>query len=247
MKKNAIIIFIIVIIALTYNSITKEEVTQKNELQDKNTIEYRIEEQQNLISNTEQIIYNTNDNVEFTNYIETINSDITTITNKQELSPIDKETLKNTFITLTDFIFYNGEIKGTTFSELTQTAKEKVISIYEKIDAKIESVYPGYKEMIKDTSIKTYSNIKEKLDPFVCAVTQGQKSTYKGNTDRDRCFEHQLSFINALSVSVLNHNGVSDGIPRDGNQINCTSKSRVKLDNIRQENKVISIKHIVQN
>jgi hypothetical protein len=67
MKKNAIIIFIIVIIALTYNSVTKKEVTQKNELQDKNTIEYRVEEQQNLISNTEPIIDNTNDNVEFTN------------------------------------------------------------------------------------------------------------------------------------------------------------------------------------
>lgn len=198
MKKNAIIIFIIVIIALTYNSITKEEVTQKNELQDKNTIEYRVEEQQNLITNTEPIIDNTNDNVEFTNYIETINSDITTITNKQELSPIDKETLKNTFITLTDFIFYNGEIKGTTFSELTQTAKEKVISIYEKIDAKIESVYPGYKEMIKDTSIKTYSNIKEKLVDLKDQI----QINYKNEIGEDR-YNDQVETFNEGKENMI--------------------------------------------
>ena len=198
MKKNAIIIFIIVIIALTYNSITKEEVTQKNELQDKNTIEYRVEEQQNLISNTEPIIDNSNDNVEFTNYIETINSDITTITNKQELSPIDKETLKNTFITLTDFIFYNGEIKGTTFSELTQTAKEKVISIYEKIDAKIESVYPGYKEMIKDTSIKTYNNIKEKLVDLKDQI----KINYKNEIGEDR-YNDQVETFNEGKENMI--------------------------------------------
>lgn len=198
MKKNAIIIFIIVIIALTYNSLTKEEVTQKNELQDKNTIEYRVEEQQNLISNTEPIIDNTNDNAEFTNYIETINSDITTITNKQELSPIDKETLKNTFITLTDFIFYNGEIKGTTFSELTQTAKEKVISIYEKIDAKIESVYPGYKEMIKDTSIKTYNNIKEKLVDLKDQI----KINYKNEIGEDR-YNDQVETFNEGKENMI--------------------------------------------
>lgn len=191
MKKNAILILIIVIVALTYNSINKKEEITKKELKDKNTIEYRIEEEQNLIINEEPIVDNTNDNLEFTNYIETVNSDITTITNKEELTPLDKETLKNTFITLTDFIFYNGEIKGTTFNELTNIAKEKVLSIYETIDNKIESVYPGYKEMIKETSIKTYTNIKAKIVELKDQIT----TNYKNQIGEDR-YNDQIETFN---------------------------------------------------
>ena len=198
MKKNAILIFIIVLIALTYNSLTKEEKTAKQELKDKNTIEYRIEEEQNLITDEKPITNSTKDNVEFTNYIETVNSDITTITNKQELTPLDKETLKNTFITLTDFIFYNGEIKGTTFNELTTTAKEKVISIYETIDAKIESVYPGYKEMIKDTSIKTYTNIKEKIVDLKDQI----QTNYKNEIGEDR-YNAQVETFNEGKENMI--------------------------------------------
>ena len=198
MKKNAILIFIIVLIALTYNSLTKEEKTAKQELKDKNTIEYRIEEEQNLITDEKPITNSTKDNVEFTNYIETVNSDITTITNKQELTPLDKETLKNTFITLTDFIFYNGEIKGTTFNELTTTAKEKVISIYENIDAKIESVYPGYKEMIKDTSIKTYNNIKEKIVDLKDQI----QTNYKNEIGEDR-YNAQVETFNEGKENMI--------------------------------------------
>ena len=198
MKKNAILIFIIVLIALTYNSLTKEEKTAKQELKDKNTIEYRIEEEQNLITDEKPITNSTKDNVEFTNYIETVNSDITTITNKQELTPLDKETLKNTFITLTDFIFYNGEIKGTTFNELTTTAKEKVISIYETIDAKIESVYPGYKEMIKDTSIKTYNNIKEKIVDLKDQI----QTNYKNEIGEDR-YNAQVETFNEGKENMI--------------------------------------------
>ena len=198
MKKNAILIFIIVLIALTYNSLTKSEKTAKQELKDKNTIEYRIEEEQNLITDEKPITNSTKDNVEFTNYIETVNSDITTITNKQELTLLDKETLKNTFITLTDFIFYNGEIKGTTFNELTTTAKEKVISIYETIDAKIESVYPGYKEMIKDTSIKTYNNIKEKIVDLKDQI----QTNYKNEIGEDR-YNAQVETFNEGKENMI--------------------------------------------
>ena len=47
-----------------------------------------------------------------------------------------KEKLENTFITLTDFIFYDGTIKGMTFDELTDTAKQEILDLYEKIDSK---------------------------------------------------------------------------------------------------------------
>lgn len=74
-----------------------------------------------------------------------------------------KEKFKEYFITIVDFIFYDKEIKGYTFDELTNSAKLKIISIALKIDDKIEKNIPGYKETISSTGNKVYTNIKERL------------------------------------------------------------------------------------
>lgn len=74
-----------------------------------------------------------------------------------------KDKFKEYFITIVDFIFYDGEIKGYTFDELSGTAKAKVISFALKIDSKIEEYIPGYKESISSTTGKVYTDIKEKL------------------------------------------------------------------------------------
>lgn len=74
-----------------------------------------------------------------------------------------KEKFKQYFITIVDFIFYDEEIKGYTFDELSDIAKIKIISFALKIDNKIEEYIPGYKETISATSNRVYSDIKEKL------------------------------------------------------------------------------------
>ena len=89
-------------------------------------------------------------------------NEVSELDSEKSLSQKTKESLKKTFITLTDFIFYDGTIKGKTFKELSSEAQEKVLELYEKLDSKIESVFPNYKEEIKDTSTKTYSKVKEK-------------------------------------------------------------------------------------
>ena len=66
---------------------------------------------------------------------------------------------KSVFVDVVDFIFYDKEIKGYTFKGLTNTAKLKIISIALKIDNKIDSYFPGY----KDTIGEKYRNVKEKL------------------------------------------------------------------------------------
>jgi len=66
---------------------------------------------------------------------------------------------KSVFVDVVDFIFYDKEIKGYTFKGLTNTAKLKIISIALKIDNKIDSYFPGY----KDTMGEKYRNVKEKL------------------------------------------------------------------------------------
>ena len=100
---------------------------------------------------------------EFVTYINNVEQEVTTITEKEEVTAEDQKVLENTFITLTDFIFYDGEINGVTFDELTDAAKEKVLDIYDKIDTKIESVFPNYKEDIASTSKDVYANIKKKI------------------------------------------------------------------------------------
>lgn len=99
---------------------------------------------------------------EVVEYINNVTNEVSELNSEKSLSQKTKESLKKTFITLTDFIFYDGTIKGKTFKELSSEAQEKVLELYEKLDSKIESVFPNYKEEIKDTSTKTYSKVKEK-------------------------------------------------------------------------------------
>lgn len=118
-------------------------------------------ESQNLI--IEDIVIETATEEEFVTYIDSIDYQVEVLTAKEELTTDEKTTLENTFITLTDFIFYGGTINGKTFAKLTTEAKQQVLSIYEKIDSKIESKIPGYKEKISETATKSYEDIKTKI------------------------------------------------------------------------------------
>lgn len=74
-----------------------------------------------------------------------------------------KDNLKNGFISIVDFIFYDAEINGYTFKELGNIAKLKIIGIALKMDSKIEEYIPEYKEAISSTSGKVYTDIKMRL------------------------------------------------------------------------------------
>ncbi len=71
--------------------------------------------------------------------------------------------LKDGFVKVIDFLFYDGKIYDKTFSELSNSAKIKIISLALKIDAKIDEYFPNYKETISNTTSKLYTNIKTKL------------------------------------------------------------------------------------
>lgn len=68
---------------------------------------------------------------------------------------------KATFITIVDFLFYDGTIKGITFNELTDDGKQKVLEIANKIDVKLEEVSPGYKDKISSTTSNAYNKASE--------------------------------------------------------------------------------------
>lgn len=67
--------------------------------------------------------------------------------------------IKKNFVTLIDFIFYKGTIKGKTFEELSDAAKAKVIYYTLLVDHKIDEVWPDYKKTIKDKT----NDLKAKL------------------------------------------------------------------------------------
>lgn len=70
-----------------------------------------------------------------------------------------RDKAKQLFVDIIDFIFYDKEIKGVKFNELTNEAKLKIIEIALNVDKKIDSKFPNYKESVKES----ISNAKGKL------------------------------------------------------------------------------------
>lgn len=102
-------------------------------------------------NNNEETIVNHNADIEVLNYVKSIEND----SNNGITS-----TLKSGFITIVDFLFYNGNIKGHTFNELTTKAKLEVLETALFIDKKIDEIFPDYKETISSSTNKIYTNIK---------------------------------------------------------------------------------------
>lgn len=89
------------------------------------------------------------------NYVKSTENDIVSYSE----TPTFKERAKASFIKIVDFIFYDGEIKGVTWNEISNKAKAKVVYYALIIDNKIDNKWPNYKE---NTSNKL-KDIKERL------------------------------------------------------------------------------------
>ena len=150
--KKAIILTICILLSVTACTTKKEETVANKDSIETKEITLVTEQDTTKIATDEEVV----------EYIEDVTNEVETLTEEESLSEKTKQSLKKAFITLTDFIFYDGTIKGKTFKELSYEAQTKILELYEKLDTKIESVFPNYKEEIKDTSTKTYSKAKEK-------------------------------------------------------------------------------------
>ena len=158
----------------SYNQ-NNEVITEfKEELdnnQDNEIITESKEEDQNNSSNepNNEIEDNNaqNSTVNYSNDDETViqtfnnlNEEINNILNSENVENA-KETAKGTFITIVDFIFYDSEINGVTFDELTDEGKQKILELANKIDTKIENKFPNYKETISDSAKKAFNKASE--------------------------------------------------------------------------------------
>lgn len=119
-----------------------EEVSKKNNETIKNEVT------KPSLSNKDNTIINEMDN--------TLNS-----INTESSSSNFSDKAKATFISIVDFLFYDGTIKGVTFNELTDAGKQKVLELANKIDVKLEEKAPGYKDKISSTTSNAYNKASE--------------------------------------------------------------------------------------
>lgn len=143
----------------------KEEVKKEIKEKEDNKEEIKINSKQN--DNENKDISNNKDTIKNDNYNEKDNiviDELNNTLNNIEKSTRDenfKDKASSTFISIVDFLFYDGTIKGISFDELTEKGKEKVLEISSKIDVKLEEKCPGYKETISNSTSKAYQKASE--------------------------------------------------------------------------------------
>lgn len=129
----------------------KEEVTTKNTEQIKNDIttsQTTSVSKNGTTSTKKKDIKNADEDV-----IAYFNNEVNTADTKS------KGTLKNAFIKVVDFIFYDKDINGYYFKDLTASAKLKVIGLALKLDNIIDSHFPGYKDELSSSYNKAKDNL----------------------------------------------------------------------------------------
>lgn len=72
-----------------------------------------------------------------------------------------KSKVTGAFITIVDFIFYDSEINGIKFDDLSDAAKQNVLDTATQIDELIMKKFPNYKEDISSTTSKAFTKASE--------------------------------------------------------------------------------------
>lgn len=113
---------------------------------------------------------------EVVNYFSQQEKNITTYNDENNGS--FRESVKNTFVSIVDFVFYDGTIGGYKFKDLTTSAKLTILKIAFSIDNKIDSYFPNYKDGIK----ATFSDLKSKVIAMYLEYTAKLCETVGSNT-----------------------------------------------------------------
>ncbi|MDD2181109.1 MAG: hypothetical protein PHW32_01940 [Bacilli bacterium] len=120
---------------------------------------------------------------EVLSYFRILENDTKENTNESILTKV-KDRLDLAFFATVDFLFYDKEIKGITFDELSDKAKVEILEIANSIDTMISKQFPTYKETIKDTGNKTYEFIGDQIGKLKNKI-KGEIGTEKYNNILD--------------------------------------------------------------
>lgn len=102
------------------------------------------------------ITYNENETIVLEKFQE-LGEDIKENINSEKLL----EKGKQYFIYSVDFLFYDKEINGIKFKDLSEASRKQLINDINEIDDLICSKFPNYKEDISDTTNKAYAKASQ--------------------------------------------------------------------------------------
>lgn len=149
----------------------EEKVTNSKNNKENDTILHNeetksVNQEENIISNDDKIDsakqpeQYTEDDKTVINTFNNIENEVDNLL-QSEATESTKDKLKGTFITVVDFIFYDAEINGIKFDDLTEGAKQNILETANNIDSKIDKKFPGYKETISDKTKNAYNKASE--------------------------------------------------------------------------------------
>ncbi len=143
-----------------YNSVyndTTKKVVENSETIDKVDSTITESKSNTEINNEEKTVnYSNNDSV----VINSLENTLEKVKNTRADSKFI-DSAKGVFITIVDFLFYDGEISGVSFGELTENGKQEVLKLANKIDNAIEEKAPGYKETISEKASSAFNKASE--------------------------------------------------------------------------------------
>lgn len=143
-----------------YNSVyndTTKKVVENSETIDKVDSTITESKSNTEINNEEKTVnYSNNDSV----VINSLEYTLEKVKNTRADSKFI-DSAKGVFITIVDFLFYDGEISGVSFGELTENGKQEVLKLANKIDNAIEEKAPGYKEKKKKKASSAFNKASE--------------------------------------------------------------------------------------
>ena len=140
--------------------------------------------------------------------ISELNSSLNNINKNANDKDFSKKA-KATFISIVDFLFYDGTIKGVTFNELTEKGKTEVLKLANKIDTTLEEKSPGYKETISATTSKACQIIKDSANDInnfakEALGDENYNSIIEAKDELLLYSKNALNFITGNSSKILN-------------------------------------------
>lgn len=146
------------------DNISNENNVPKNDLENENVNEIKEETKKEVPKKNNETMKNEITKPSLSNKDNTIINEMNNTLNSidaESSSSNFSDKAKATFISIVDFLFYDGTIKGITFNELTDEGKQKFLEIANKIDVKLEEKAPGYKDKISSTTSNAYNKASE--------------------------------------------------------------------------------------
>ena len=102
------------------------------------------------------------------------------------------------FIYCVDFLFYDGEIKGVKFSDLSEMAREQLIGDIVTIDNLICSKFPNYKETISESSSEAFDKASDIIHSGTINVKDYSREKL-GDENYEKIGEYKDLFVEQTS------------------------------------------------